>query len=345
MPQSSPLKRLLLKPLLLPKVAEILAALSGTCAVIFMLHRFASPERGVQGIDPEKVRAILAQLRKRRYEFISVHEVFRRLRQSEPLKRAVAFTIDDGYFDQAQVASSVFAELDCPATIFVSTGYLDGQMWYWWDQLEYIVERTKRPEITARIGKLERSYRLDSHDARRAAILAINRECENASNAARLACIADLSREAEVELPSRPPARYEPLSWSEARRLEKKGIGFGPHTVTHPVLSSTSAEHSEFEITESWRRLSAEVSHPVPVFCYPNGRERDYGEREISVISRLGFWGALTGRPASVAPESFRQPPAIFRVPRYPCGDYLPDILQCVSGLETIKAKIRGEIA
>jgi hypothetical protein len=119
---------------------------------------------------------------------------------------------------------------------------------------------------------------------------------------------------------------------------------FGPHTVTHPVLSSTPDAQSEFEIAESWKRLSAEVSRPLPIFCYPSGRSRDFGDREIATLHRLGFRGAVQGQNGeTVRAAAFRgSETARFRVPRFPYHDSLHHMMQCVSGLETVKARIRG---
>jgi peptidoglycan/xylan/chitin deacetylase (PgdA/CDA1 family) len=336
------LKRILLKPLLMPGLANVLSALTDTHATIFMLHRFSVPELGVEGHDPAALRQNLAHFRKQGYDLISLEEMFRRLREGLPLKRAVAFTIDDGYFEHGSVGGAVFAEFDCPATIFVVTGFLDGKNWFWWDKLTWIFERTKRTELRARVGGKEILYRLDS-EPRAATCWKLNLLCQNASEADRLACVEELSRNAEVELPASPPPRFAPLSWDEARKLEKRGMGFGPHTVTHPVLSTATDAQAEFEITESWARLSQEVARPVPVFCYPNGRLRDFGEREINVIRGLGLWGAVVGKPGPLAPAGFRDSQkAPFLVPRFGYLDSLPHLMQCVSGVEILKARFRG---
>jgi peptidoglycan/xylan/chitin deacetylase (PgdA/CDA1 family) len=174
----------------------------------------------------------------------------------------------------------------------------------------------------------------------------LNVRCQDALEADRLACILDLSRAADVELPATPPARFAPMSWDEARTAEKRGMTFGPHTVTHPVLSTTTGEQAEFEITESWKRLSAETTRPVPVFCYPNGRARDYGEREVATVRGLGLWGAVTGEAGEIRPSQFRAlAGAPFRVPRFYFLDSLPYILQCVSGIQILKARIRRAAA
>ena len=338
----APWKRALLRPLAAPGVSRMLAGLTETSATIFMLHRFAVPELSIEGHPPQTVRAILTDLRKRRFEPISLHELFRKLKDGEPLRRAVAFTIDDGYFDHARVGAPVFAELDCPVTIFVVSGFLDGKTWLWWDQFSYIFARTRRTALTARLAGREIRYVLDSKESRRRGATELSFLCQDAWQADRLACLADLGREADVELPAAPPPEFAPLTWDEARQLEKKGITFGPHTVTHPVLSSTDADHATSEISESWARLRAELQRPVPVFSYPHGRRRDYGEREMAEVQRLGLLGGVSGHFDEFHPRSYRQPPAICRVPRYGFQNDLLSVLQCVSGVASLKVRLRG---
>ena len=336
------LKGLLLKPLAIPGCAETLAHLTGTAASVFMAHRFSSPEEGVVGHDPSELRRNLAYLRRRRYTLISLGELLRKLREGTSTKRAVAFTIDDGYFETGRVAAPIFAEFDCPVTTFVTTGFLDGKTWLWWDRLEFIFETTRRTELRARLGSDEFVYRLDSAEERAAASRDLSLRCQDASEADRLRCILELGREADVEVPATAPARFASLSWAEARSLEKQGMTFGPHTVTHPVLSSTADDQAESEIVESWRRLCQQVLHPTPVFCYPSGRHQDYGEREIAIVRELGLWGAVTAQPGEIHHSEFRQPAAnLYRIPRFAYRDSLPHVLQSVSGLETVKLRLR----
>jgi peptidoglycan/xylan/chitin deacetylase (PgdA/CDA1 family) len=320
----------------------MLAGLTATSATIFMLHRFSVPELSIEGHSPEKVGAILAALRKRGFKPISLHELFRKLRDGEPLRRAVAFTIDDGYFEHASVGAPVFVKYECPVTLFIASGFLDGKTWMWWDQFKYVFAQTRRTELTARLAGREIRYTLDSPQARLRHGIHLGFLCQDSSQADRLACMADLLREADVELPAAAPPEFAPLTWDEARRLEKMDVTFAPHTVTHPVLSSTSDEESAWEIAESWARLCAELQRPVPVFSYPHGRRRDYGEREMAQVARLGLLGGVSGHFDDFRPERYRKPPNICRVPRFGFQDDLCSVLQCVSGLETLKAKLRG---
>jgi peptidoglycan/xylan/chitin deacetylase (PgdA/CDA1 family) len=338
----NPAKELLLKVLAFPGVTKGLARLTNTQIGIFMLHRFSVPDLGISGHKAAALRRNLAYLRKNRYQLLPVGEIFERLSRGEVLNRTVAFTIDDGYFDHAEIAAPLFAEFDCPVTCFVATGFLDRKVWFWWDRLTYIFETTRRSDLTARLSGSEFKYRWDNQDSCKQACMNLNLRCQDASEEDRLACIEDLSRQSDVQLPAHAPSRFAPMTWDQARNLETRGVSFGPHTVTHPVLGTTSGNQSEWEITESWARLKAEVRHPVPVFCYPNGRSRDVGEREISAVGRLGLSGGLMAHPGDLDQIAYRMSNVVrYRAPRFSYEDPLADLLQCLSGVEGLKARLR----
>src|SRR5258708_37994506 len=163
------LKRVLRKAFSIPLFVEALSRLTNTRATIFMLHRFSVPDLSVAGHDPDTLRSVLAHLRRRRYDLISLEELFSKLRDGEPLNRAIAFTIDDGYFDHVQVAAPIFAEFDCPVTSFLATGFIDGKTWYWFDRPRAIFDTTPRTSLRARLGNEEIVYVTDSAGSRAAA--------------------------------------------------------------------------------------------------------------------------------------------------------------------------------
>lgn len=306
-------------------------------ATIIVLHRLADPDRGITGVDPRDLRRALELLRRERYPVVSLERVFRGLSgEALPLDRGVAFTLDDGTIDQATIAAPIFAELDCPATIFVVTGYLDGQTWCWWHRVEYIFETTRRPELNIAVGNVHVAYRLDDPRGRARIARDFMERCKRIREADKLRAIDQLAAVADVEVPRRPPARYAPMSWDDVRACEARGITFGPHTVTHPVLSRTDDAQSEHEITASWARLQREARRPVPIFCYPNGhRDTDFGPREAATLRRLGFRGALTNAPSGFATvaEFKSSPDAPFAVPRVDFGQDHRSCIRSVSGV------------
>ena len=337
-------KRLLLRALTSRPVRRVWKGLMSGRATVFMLHRFADPELGTSGHDPRLLRRALADLRRERYEILELRELFRRLAEGMSAGApAVAFTMEDGYFDQASVAGDIFTAFDCPVTTFVTTGFLDGVLWFWWDRIEYIFAHTELPTIEVELDGGGLRYAREAAAGYTAAQSDFTMRCKRVSEQAKLEGIERLAAAAEVEVPARPPLRYASMSWDHARALESRGMSFGPHTVTHPILSRTNDQQSQWEIATSWERLRTCLRAPVPIFSYPNGQASDYGPREIRTLQALGLLGALVATPGYAgACEFVRDADGPFRVRRFDYPDDVQLLAQVVSGLERFKEVLRG---
>lgn len=316
-------------------------------AAVLMLHRFRDPRRGTEGDDPGILRRALDMLRRRRYELIPLDDLFRRLRgEGKPVSRAVAFTIDDGYAEQAEIAGPVFAEFDCPVTTFVTTGFLDGQLWFWWDRIAWILRQTRRTRLEVAMPETTTVLAWNSEAERLEAAAQFTSRCKSLPDDEKRAAISRLADGAEVALPASPPPEFAPMSWEQLRRAEGSGMSFGPHTVTHPILSRTSDEESRREIADSWTRLREEARSPVPVFCYPNGTPADFGSREIATICGCGMSAAVVGvgPRASVEARFLRDDDreGPYRIQRLPYPGNLVRLVQYVSGLEVVKRRLKG---
>jgi peptidoglycan/xylan/chitin deacetylase (PgdA/CDA1 family) len=340
-------KRAVVSILAAPGVTAPFYPLMRGRATVFMLHRFRDPERGIEGTDPAFVRRALGLLRRRRFEFVSLADLFRRLQgDGPPLRRAIAFTIDDGYADHAEIAAPLFAQFDCPVTTFVTTGFLDGDLWFWWDRINWVFRRTNRRRLQVEVADEPLEFAWDAMARRAVAEKQFVARCKTVPDEEKLAVIIRLAAEAEVPLPKTPPAEYAPMTWDQLRACESRGMSFGPHTVTHPILSNADDAQSRQEIVGSWARLRAHARAPVPVFCYPNGGLTDFGVREISTMREIGLEGAVVGTWGFADDRQFGggDADAAFRVRRIPFPGDMPNLIQYVSGVEAAKLAIRGSL-
>jgi peptidoglycan/xylan/chitin deacetylase (PgdA/CDA1 family) len=324
-------------------LANLCRPLTRNAGVVFMLHRFADPDRGVRGHEPASVRELLGYLRRSKYQLVDLASLMASLRgDAAPLHHAVAFTIDDGYLDHAAVACPLFAEFDCPVTTFVTTGFLDGTLWFWWDRIQFTFARAAARRLTLDLGDSTVSYDVRDPASREAAADDFTTRCKRLPDAEKIEAIHCLASEAEVEVPHQPPPAYAPMSWSQLRACERRGMTFGPHTVTHPILARTGDSQARTEIVESWARLQREAASPVPIFAYPNGQAGDFGEREFGILRSAGIRSGVTGISGFATPQRHRDPNGEFLVPRFPFPDELPYLIQQVSGLERLKFMLRG---
>jgi peptidoglycan/xylan/chitin deacetylase (PgdA/CDA1 family) len=252
-----------------------------------MYHRFG-PETG--GLDAQ------CEILKTHYNPVSLKLVCDYLEGKDSLPaNSVAITIDDGYRDFL-LAHQVFRKHSIPVTVFLVSDFMDGKLWLWFDQIEYALRQTDKQLLTLELHDWEvLTFPLNSEQERRLAREKICQRLKKIENTMRLVAVKQVVEQLEVEIPTRPPEKYAPLEWHESRKLLADGVEFGVHTKTHPILSRISNPVSlREEIEDSKRRLEEELREPAIHFCYPNGKNEDFNDASIQLISECGFRSAVT---------------------------------------------------
>lgn len=325
-----------------PPVSRLWNRLLKDRVTILMLHRFHDDQERHDGDCIHTLAKTLEALRGDGYHLLSLRTAIDQILAGEPARHpTVVFTVDDGYRDFWEMGADVFGAFDCPVTMFLTTGFVDGDLWLWWDQVDWILASAHRQTVDWPLGgggpidlgpagdRLDVAERLWS-------------DCKSATDGEKRAAIAGLADQCGLQIPDAPPAEFAPLSWSEARTLEARGFEFGPHSVTHPILSRLDDDDAEAEIRDSWRRLEEELENPVPVFAYPNGQPTDFGDREIEILSAQGLRAAVTTEQAYAKRRRIREDGRNrFRVPRFDYPGETDATRQVTSGLETLIRHIR----
>jgi peptidoglycan/xylan/chitin deacetylase (PgdA/CDA1 family) len=233
----------------------------------------------------------------RYYHPVSLTDIHRSLRDGVPLPpNSLAVTVDDGYHDFLTNAYPVFKDYKIPVTVFLISGFLDGHLWLWWDQVRYLITHSPRNSFAwAPPGRPTMHCSLETAAEREMAIIKTTETMKNVPNAVREEVLLRLPNFLGGYLPTDPPPAMTPLSWSEVRQLAGEGVEFGAHTVTHPILSRIERLDALFhEITQSKNRIEHELNREVAHFCYPNGRGQDFNEQTLRVVKQCGFRTAST---------------------------------------------------
>jgi len=319
-------------------LAPAIRSLGRGLVSIVTLHRFADPRHATAGHDPAALRDHLAYLRRHRYRLLGLTDVLDLLERgvNDSATPAVVFTVDDGYSDFAHIGAPIFAEYDCPVTLFVTTGFLDGAVWLWWDRVAWLLGQTSRSSVTVELASDVFQYSWSSPEERAQVQYHMIHRLELIDGPARDFAIATLARQCDVALPERAPPEFAPMTWDELRHTADLGVTFGPHTVTHRILSLATQEGCEWEIRESWRRLGQETTAVVPVFAYPNGGARAFGARERDAVQRAGLHAAVTTVPGHAVPQSAAGAhirAGRFALPRFPYPDDRPHVVHIAAGL------------
>lgn len=313
-------------------------------ATIFMLHRVTNAALKIHGHEIAFVRQALRALRDSGARFVSVRQLMQEsLTPEGSAHGTVAFTIDDGFADQAELAREAFVAERCPATIFLISGFLDEQLWPWDDRLSYMIEQCTLPELEVSIGGERLELPLGSPGQRSRSLSRLRDRFKTVSNSQLYGDIDAIAAVAGVSLPTLPPPAYRPMTWEQARALEPLGVDFAPHSVTHRIFSRLSDTEARAEITESWRRLQQELRNPLPLFAWPTGRASDYTERDLGLLREAGL-SVCASATAGYAGISHELPPVqgVRDLARFPFPDRIRDVLQYGSWIERGKEIVRN---
>jgi peptidoglycan/xylan/chitin deacetylase (PgdA/CDA1 family) len=312
------------------------------CIPIFMVHRMRYEGQPITGTTPDHLRDCLHFLNKTGCNPVSLEDLILAIKHKTQLPdKAVVFTMDDGYIDQALLAAPIFIEFNCPLTFFVITGMPDHALWPWDAQVSWIINQSKKTLLQINLeGEIIR-VELGSHSKRSLAREKVRDIIKELDNELIPDILIRLAEAAEVSIPDVAPPDYQPLDWEMARELEAKGIRFAPHSRTHRILSKLHKTSMENEIMGSWETLGQELANPLKVFCYPTGRTLDFGPREIGVLKKQGFLGAVSTIPGYV--EIQKDPlEQIFHLPRFDLPGNMTDLIQYSSWIEHAKGVIRS---
>jgi peptidoglycan/xylan/chitin deacetylase (PgdA/CDA1 family) len=337
----------------LPVLDPVIHALSGkTCralarplmrgrATVFMLHREHHEDLGVLGHSQDELRAAIEHLRRSGARFVSLRELVASARQhGEFPPDAVAFTIDDGFADQAGLAR-VFVEQHVPVTVFLVTGFLDGLTWPWDDRIAMALQRCPRSEARVQLPDGAWHHSLATDADRQRAIPALQNRLKQVSQHDLETLLAAVFRELEVDIPQDPPTVHAPLTWDEVRNLEQEGVDFGPHSVTHRIFSRLDEATARRELLASRRRVQEELSRPLDIFAWPTGRSVDFTARDCGLARESGLAAcfATCDDYASIADES--DVDALFKLRRFSLPTTRRHLLQYGSWIERAKQVVR----
>jgi peptidoglycan/xylan/chitin deacetylase (PgdA/CDA1 family) len=255
-------------------------------------------------LDPELISATPQQfdwqmrhLREHR-NLVSLRDVIAYLDEGTPLPRAaVAVTFDDGFSDTYRYAFPILKRYKIPATIFVSTGYVDSQTPFWFELVSYLIYR-----IPSRALKLhdERAFPLgESHGDRTASLRYIHGILKDLPNCERVMLLDRWTHEFSAYIAHDAIHHSLPISWTQIHQMALAGIDFGSHTVTHPNLTRLPDQDLDKELSESKRQLEARLQRPIESIAYPIGTRSAFDQRVTTATARNGFKVGLTYVPGA----------------------------------------------
>jgi peptidoglycan/xylan/chitin deacetylase (PgdA/CDA1 family) len=285
---------------------------------IFMLHH-VRPRRDAEfqpnhhlEVAPEFLRALLAHLRSRDIDIITMDEVHQRLIERNFSRRFVCFTLDDGYRDNRDFALPVMREFGAPFAVYVASDFAQGTGKLWWIALEMVI--AKASSIEAEIGGVATRLDTSTPAAKYAAFDRLHDWLRG------LPGEHDIQREigalcARHGVDETVICGDLCMSWDELKPLaDDPLVTVGAHTITHCNLARQTEEIASHELAISRARIEQALQRPAVHLAYPYGDKIAAGAREFALARAAGYKTAVTTRPGMVFPESADHLTALSRV-------------------------------
>lgn len=262
-----------------------------------------SPNAGLE-ITPEFLESVILRLREREFDIVSLDEAWTRTGLTQAPRRFACLTFDDGYRDNFEYAFPICQKLNVPFTVYVTTGFVDGENSAWWLGLEQLVRSECQIKFSWR-GVFHK-YSLSTLAEKRKTFNEISALFLSLSPRLREMLCAQLGELSGIDF--RATTARATMSWDMVREMERSGLAhIGGHTVSHPRLAALDIDVAKAEIRDGCRTLEEIIGRRIRHFAYPFGRKVDAGPREFAICKELNFCTAVTTRNGNIMHEHSRR--------------------------------------
>ena len=293
-------KQLLAKLLCQTRLIRLLGMFSGVSVDdirILAYHRVY--DMGVEDefpYDPELISATVDDFRwqmsllKSQYNPITFETMLQHMKEGKSLPaKSVIVTFDDGHEDNHRFAFPVLKELGVPATIFLSTEYMDTNKIFWFDFVANLTYRLPVGEY--QVPGLPKPINItDDVAARRAECERVLGDMKLISNQGRLDAIEYLQNNFGHFCDSTEGTPISgPMNWDQVREMSANGIEFGSHTVSHPILAKLDSQSLKWELEESKAAIEKHTGKIAHVIAYPVGGKSHTSAEVFKMAETAGY--------------------------------------------------------
>jgi peptidoglycan/xylan/chitin deacetylase (PgdA/CDA1 family) len=224
----------------------------------------------------------------------------------------VVITIDDGFRDNYDLAFPILKDFGLPATIFLTSGLLGTTKAPWIDEIGALLFATKSSYIDCPELFGAQKADLSTIAGKRTALKKIYTVMLSMEHGKKTALLHSLFKSLGNHGQGTAYPHRVMLDWDEIRTMMSYKIGFGAHTLSHPILSRMPYEEAVFEIVESKKMIEDKLGTRIRHFAIPNGRDEDFTEM-LEEHCKSGLFESIATTNFGVVKENTNP----FKLPRY----------------------------
>lgn len=272
-------------------------------------HAF-DPNRHLE-VTPEFLDETIRFLTSEGYMFVPLHQIAARMAIARRDERFAAFTLDDGYRNNAVHAQPIFVEHRVPFTVFVTGGFACRTHSIWWETLTELLRAL--PHIEFDFGSGPVTLPLATTWQKEAAFARFADFIQSSDEERAIKALDNAAR----------AHRIDPLLITERlimREPELKSLVLNPlatlgaHTISHRALARLEEHEAREEMQASAERIECITGIRPVAFAYPYGFSPTVSAREHRLAAEIGFQVAVATVPGTLDTRSFDNPMALPRI-------------------------------
>lgn len=281
--------------------------------LVLMYHRIID-KPFIYGLSPIQFEKQVAYLIKR-FRIVSIDTLADEIKKNTIRPYTIALTFDDGHYDFYENAWPILRKYNIPASLYVTTDFINGSLWLWPDLLKYALLNSKCMQVDiAPLGPISLT-----EDQIQKSWHVLGDYCLTLDSNARLKFIHDFAQAANVNLPQTPVAPFTAVTWKQIYEMQTQGLDIGSHTVSHPILSTLNKIDLKHELLGSAETIKMNLGQCPKGICYPNGRLSDINDNVIKEAKALGYEYGLLARNIQI---NKNEPFLMGRLPSHNDFDY-----------------------
>jgi len=244
--------------------------------IILIYHRVRNTDNDINqlSVSIDNFEDQLVKL-KNKFEIVSIDNLFK---VGKTKKTKLAITFDDGYADNYLNAFPLLLKYKMPATIFVTTDYINTRRIFWWDVIEAVVYN----------DRFRKEYKINDKESTWKKYGEIHRYLKSIPEKQRQIIINRFIKEYKLFI----NIKMEDLCLSSAQIREMASSGlitFGSHTCTHSQLGRLNYFLQKEELKNSKSKLEKITKNIIEILSYPFGTIDDFNINTFRAIKATKY--------------------------------------------------------
>jgi len=240
---------------------------------------------------------------KEHFNVISLEQLEQLISEDKVLDTKYALiTFDDGYIDNYTEAFPILKKHSIPASFYVATDFVGGDLIPWWDEIAYILRKSSG--LSYQLPSKKNKYHLKSGELE-SVISRIIYDAKRLSNVTVLDVLADVRDKfpkAASELGYGNHQLF--MDWEQLNKMTIEGMSIGSHTLSHQMLSQLSLVLQQRELEESKHIIESQLSTDVSSVVYPVGRKHCYTNETCELAKSVGYTFGFNNEPGRITTRS-----------------------------------------